>query len=71
MNTPKSPKASINTQVPKPKASMAAAPLFHEPDEAANIHMELNAPQGMSPVKSPTASALPLKRQGFAGTGLN
>ena len=57
----------MNTQVPKPKASIAAAPLFHEPDEAANIHMELQRTAGHEPGQG-AASALPLKRQGFGNT---
>ena len=71
MSTPNIPKASMGTQVPMAKASIAAAPFFHEPDEAANIHIELSAPQGISPVRRPTESALPLKRHGFAGNGFN
>ena len=34
-NVPSRPNSSIKTHVPAPKASMLAAPLAHDPDEAA------------------------------------
>ena len=70
MNAPSRPNSSIKTHVPAPKASMLTAPLAHDPDEAAKIHIDDSAPHGIRPVSSPTANALPRKRQGLVSSGL-
>lgn len=69
-NVPSRPNSSIKTHVPAPKASMLTVPLAHDPDEAAKIHIDDSAPHGIRPVSSPTANALPRKRQGLVSSGL-
>ena len=69
-NVPSRPNSSIKTHVPAPKASMLTAPLAHDPDVAAKIHIDDSALHGIRPVSSPTANALPRKRQGLVSSGL-
>ena len=49
---------------------MLTAPLAHDPDVAAKIHIDDSALHGIRPVSSPTANALPRKRQGLVSSGL-
>ena len=70
MNFPNIPKVIMSTHVPSPNANIEAAPDFHEPEAAANIHITVSAPHGISPVSSPTMAGPLLNLHGFVSCGL-
>ena len=65
MNFPNIPKKIMSTHVPIPNANIEAAPDLQEPEAAANIHIAVSAPHGISPVSSPTMTGPPLNLHGL------